>query len=193
MIKISIIICAGLLLTASGFAYSENSAKTFYVGAGFNKIELANETNPDGPFTSSKNYLLNAGYNFTSNYAVEVQYSDSYDKGSVNYKVGNFTTSPPTTYQLTAESSLQTSAIYGVYRSSNNLFLKAKAGYINTKMTLTNNHPTYPFNFSDSKSDWAAGLGAGYKFGRSSIELEYTTTADDINIDFTTLIYNYTF
>jgi hypothetical protein len=210
--KISVITCIGLLISASGLAYAEEAANTFYVGAGFNKTDLGSNTDPHtpSPITNPKNYVLDAGYNFTSNYAIEAQYSDSYEKASIQYRAGNFTITPPISYIATVESSLQTSAIYGVYRSSSNLFLKAKIGFMNTKFTLTNDDLLHPTSDSYSKSNWAAGLGAGYKFGRSGIELEYTTTGIDynvnlevtdviyittekINMSFTSLVYNYTF
>jgi hypothetical protein len=193
MKKIIITTCISLFISASGLAYADSSANNFYVGAGFNRVDLGYNDNPDGLIGNPKNYLLDAGYNFTSNYAVEIQYSDSYKDSAIPYRTGDFTTTPPTFYNRAAEMSLQTSAIYGVYRSSNNLFWKAKIGYMRNKVSIKDNHPAFPFHTSFSESNWAAGLGAGYRFGRSSIELEYTTTDDEINIDFTSLAYNYAF
>jgi len=79
--------------------------------------------------------------------------------------------------------------IYAVYRSSGNLYAKAKVGYL--EETYNNN---YDFKISHSKSSTsdsglAGGIGAGYKFGQSRIELEYIAKSGPLDLRYLSLGY----
>ncbi len=121
-----------------------------------------------------------------------------------------------------ANANIETTAIYGVYRSSGELYIKVKAGYLREKSTLTLHVNSYdltihsvfeePFKFSAkrgdeyfanlgfgesekvsaSESDFSGGLGMGYKFTKNLFSELEYTMLND-DLDFYSLSINYQF
>lgn len=190
---------AMVLLLASGVcsAQTEQSKKGFFLGGGINTVD----TNSDIP--EPDNYFVNLGYGFTENWSFELQYSDSYKDGSSNEmfemyieEIGDFVDVDAKT-----DLSVQMTSAFLAYRSTGDFYWKAKAGYMDAKVTadvtatVSFEGESFAESASESASEsaWAAGVGFGYSFGSSAIELEYLTTDDKIEIDSIALSYNYWF
>lgn len=123
---------------------------------------------------------------------------------------------------LGLNASIETTAIYGVYRSSEVLYMKAKAGYLREKSTLTVRANSYdltvyaansdPFEFSakrgdanfddldfdgstkvsESESGFSGGVGVGYKFTNNLFSELEYTILND-DLDLYSLSINYQF
>jgi outer membrane immunogenic protein len=180
-----LMVAASISMLASTFAQAqtEQEQSGLYVGAGLTQVKFGDDTpEPD-------NYLLNIGYNFNSNWAAEFQYTDSYSDADFSYVDEEIAVS--------GDMSLSTTAIYGVYRSSGPLYFKAKAGFMDAEAkfnaSFTEGENTISGSNSESESGWAAGVGAGYRFGAANIELDYIVTDSKIDIDFAAISFNYAF
>jgi opacity protein-like surface antigen len=194
-----------LLATAVAFGLVSNFAtaqtlqpKTgFYLGGGVNTID----TNSDIP--EPDNFFVQLGYGLTNTLALELQYSDSYKDGSYKelYSIYVPALNDTLDVQADADISFQTTSLFLAYRTEGAFYWKVKAGFMDAQMTAdvlasgVYEGTEYSESGSDSisESGWAAGLGFGYNFGSSSIELEYVTTDDKIEIDSISLGYNYWF
>lgn len=174
----------GLLLSGVVQAQTEQGNTGFYLGAG-----LAHLNPGDDDADAPDNFVLHFGYHFNSNWAAEFQYSDSYKdaESSVNFE----------DFSSHAESSINTKTFFAVYRSSEPLYFKAKAGFMDAEadydVTYTSFGESASISGSDSENGWAAGVGLGYRFGNLSIELDHTLTDSDLDIDFTVVSFNYAF
>ncbi len=188
---------AMVLVLASGVcvAQNEQSKKGFFLGGGINTIDTNSEIpEPD-------NYFIQAGYGFSENWSVELQYSDSYKDGSLreDYEIYIAEINNYVYVDIKADISFQTTAAFLSYRTMEPFYFKAKAGYMDVKVTFdgttTASYVGGSFNEPRfrAESGWAAGAGVGYSFGSSAIELEYLTTDDKIEIDSIALSYNYWF
>lgn len=187
------------LVLASGVcaAQTEQSKLGFFLGGGINTID----TNSDIP--EPDNFFVQAGYGFSENWSVELQYSDSYKDGSVNedFEVYVAEINDYVDTNAKVDLSFQTTSVFVAYRSTGSFYWKAKAGFMDAQATAdvkaTARYQGQSFTESSSESTsesgWAAGAGVGYSFGSSAIELEYLTTDDKIEIDSIALSYNYWF
>lgn len=188
---------AMILLSVSATCVAENEeAKIgFFAGGGINSVKFARDLpDPD-------NYFLQLGYGFTENWSAELQYSDSYNEGSSSQVMTSFI--PETGSMFNINMDLETThkvlSAFLAYRSSGDFYWKAKAGFMDSDTTFTAHGSTTHEgevirkhgSSSWSESGWAAGIGAGYGFASSSIELEYITSDDEI--DSVALGYNYWF
>lgn len=178
-------------------AQTEVSKKGFYVGGGFNTVD----TDTDLP--EPDNYFLQVGYGFSENWSAELQYSDSYKDGSFTEETSVYVPELDTVLdiEIDGDISFKTSAIFLAYRSSGNFYWKSKAGFIDAEMTISGTGTTTfegetireGTSESASESGWAAGLGVGYSFGSSAVELEYATSDDKVGVDSISLGFNYWF
>lgn len=203
MKKLALVVALG---TLASVAVAQDAGKSgFYVGAG-----LMNVSGPTS-LAEPKNYFFELGYSFNQSYGVEFQYSDSYSETSFDDSFTTFVDAPVNglvDYDGSTDISLQTTALFGTYRTNGNVYFKAKAGFMKRQNTLDLSYDyvvTTGANAGDSGSisdsddsnsenGWAAGLGGGFKFGATSaLELEYVTTQDKIDLDFITLSYKYGF
>lgn len=242
----SLVLSLGVVgaLTSSAVVAQEK-ASGFYVGAGYGVVSVPNV---DGiKFSDPNNGFIQLGYQLTENFAIEGQYSKSTKDASASYteeavdvsyvwwqsvadmspgvdlaEVQSWFPYAIADVTMKLDVNVETKAIYGVYRSSGVFYVKAKAGYLSEKSTLTvaaesmdlfvavaNGDPIdvslsredEGFNelvsdskgkISETKSDFSAGLGLGYKFTPHIFsELEYTMLNDDL--DFYSFSINWAF
>jgi len=85
---------------------------------------------------------------------------------------GEFTTSINKGKSSGQDVSVDTQAIYGVFRTAGALYLIAKAGVLREEVKIG--------AASDSDSGSAYGLGVGFSLGLAQLELEYTQVEKDI-------------
>lgn len=105
------------------------------------------------------NLGLVAGYSSAKGYGYEVFYlkTDEDDSASVSGFSGDIST--------------DVWGIFGVYKSSGDIYLKGKFGYgvVSIDFDVDGGE-----NFSDSESDFALGLAVGATLGPGDLELSYT-------------------
>lgn len=144
----------------SGAVLAQEGKSNLYVGAGYGVVAIPDE---DGiKFSDANNGFIQLGYKLTENFAIEGQYSKSMKDASTNVSLEELDISqlwwdtmlemnPGMTrsqaqslysyaqmdINMNIEASIETSAIYGVYRSTGNLYFKAKAGYLKEETTIT--------------------------------------------------------
>jgi len=237
------LVIAGALLSHAVSAQEDTSR--FYVGAGYGILSVPDED--DAKFSDANNGSIQFGYKITENFAIEAQYSKSLKSASGKavfegldisdaWWQSTLALNPGATLNdvrqwfpfayadatLDIDAKIQTTALYGVYRTSGDFYVKAKAGYLSTKAKLSGkiksadihvavsgNQPIdYTINrdddyfdelgfgkavtISDSDSDFSAGLGVGYKFNQSLFSELEYTKVND-DLDFYSLSINYAF
>ncbi|NIB42532.1 porin family protein [Pseudomaricurvus alkylphenolicus] len=64
-------------------------------------------------------------------------------------------------------------ALYGVYRSEGDFYLKAKAGVLREELKVS--------FASEEETGFSAGIGAGWRLGAVTLEAEYTIVEEDVN------------
>ena len=156
-------------LGASLLANSAHAARdSLYFGVKAGKMSISEPS-----FSSPTNAGLNIGYAFSSqpNLAVEFEYTVTYIDGEFGRQHWD----------------ISTSAFYGVYRSSGDIYFKGKLGYLHEAI----NAMGY-FNALDDESGISYGIGVGTHVGESSsIELEFTSI--ETRVDFLSIGYLYHF
>lgn len=185
------------LVSVACVAQADEPKKGFFMGGGINTVD----TNSDIP--EPDNYFLQLGFGFSENWSAELQYSDSYKDGSFTNEITSFSLEHGSVVDMTVNSdiSIEMLSAYIAYRSSGDFYWKAKAGFMDAEINISSTgSATFEGELirrsvsdSVSESGWAAGAGVGYSFGSSSVELEYVTTDDKIEIDSIALSYNYWF
>lgn len=148
----------GALMSCAVFAQEKTS--NFYVGAGYGVVAVPDED--EIKFSDANNGFVQLGYKFTESFAIEGQYSKSTKDASADVSIEEMDISdiwwqtmvdmnPGMTLaqaqsffpyaemsmDMDLEASIETSAIYGVYRSNGNLYFKVKAGYLKNEVTMT--------------------------------------------------------
>ncbi len=137
-----------------------------YVGAKIGQF-MVDEGDLDDP-TAFGAY---AGYNFTPEFGMEVEYVGSSEE-SINISGVNI------------DYDLKTYGIYGTYRyafPNTALYAKAKLGFAKAEIDVE----ASDFNVSDSDSDTgvAGGIGLGYSVSPNlAIEGEYAIVAEDVDL-----------
>jgi len=85
---------------------------------------------------------------------------------------GEFTTSTPKGKYAGSDVSVDTQAVYGVFRTAGALYLIAKAGMLREDVKIG--------AASSTDSGSSVGLGVGFSLGVAQLELEYTQVEKDI-------------
>jgi outer membrane immunogenic protein len=177
------LITSGILgLAISATAQAEDTtgnSSGFYLGGGVASLSTDAPSDPD-------NYFFQAGYSFGGGWAAEFLYTDSYSDADL----GTFEVED---IDVNAKLSASAMGLYAVYRSAGDLYFKGKLGYIDAEMTITASAMGESASESASETDFSYGIGGGYAFGAHALELEYTTTGDDINWDIISFGYKYQF
>lgn len=174
---------AMLLLPATALAQSSN----FYAGAGYGVVTVPKV---DGiKFSDANNGFIQLGYRLTENFSIEGQYSRSAKEAKASLVAegidvseiwwqelvdldpawGNGSAQATFPYAfidlaVNANVDIETTAIYGAYRSSGDLYVKVKAGYLRESSTMTLTplsfdfyaavyEPNMPVEFSSQKGD----------------------------------------
>lgn len=234
-----------MLLVSTAATTLAQEKKGFYVGAGYGVIAVPDVEGVK--FSDANNAYIQVGYSFSENFAIEGQYSDSTKDASARLLIENIDTTyetwamlmeynPELTLEQVASAfpatyadigfdftaSIETTALYGVYRTSGDFYLKAKAGAISVDASLTATPDYYAFTWidgggnlfegsvtdkdegfgevarewrstqSERETEFSAGLGAGYKFGNSFFA-ELEYTRVDSDLDYYSLGINYLF
>ncbi len=169
---------------------AQEQASKFYIGAGYGVVSVPKVEGVK--FSDANNGFIQLGYEFSENFSVEGQYSKSVKDSSANTVIEDIDVSeiwwaemeaynpswedgvaqsmyPYAVIDLHAkvDANIETTAIYGVYRTSGDLYFKVKAGYLREESTLTiystsfdffapigeNWTPNDPVVFSINKSD----------------------------------------
>lgn len=231
------VVLASVAGTFSAGAFAQENSG-FYVGAGFGVVKLPSE---DGlNFSNPKNGSIDFGYSFSENWAVEAQVSQTVSEGTLSSnETRNITSefraalmdegltsaqaiaavkSADLDMSVKLDASVDSYGIYGVYRSSGQLYFKAKAGLLSVKTTIDGgaskaavnvvnsaNQSTnlsandmgfdlsdFDQSMSETETEFSAGIGGGYKFSEKlAAELEYTQLTSDF--DSYTLSVKYSF
>lgn len=229
----------------SGGAIAQQDSSRFYAGAGFGIVAVSDVEGIS--FSDANNGSIQFGYKISENFAIEAQYSKSTKDASASYTEENLditelwwtsvkAMNPGMSMSeiqqvfpysvadvaMSFEASIETTAIYGVYRSGGDLYFKAKAGYLSEKVKLTGMADSIdmyvevansdPIEFSADRGDdefnelgfdakqsvsekdsgFSAGLGVGYKF-TSHFFSELEYTMVDEDLDFYSVSVNYAF
>ncbi len=146
------VLVAGIMM--SGLAVAPGAAADWYFGA---------KTGPMMIDTAGVGDPTNAGVLIGHEWGVVV--------GDVGVQ-GEFTTSINKGDYAGNDVSVDTQAVYGVFRTAGAIYLVAKAGLLHEEVTIGSASAT------DSGSSY--GLGVGFSLGLAQIELEYTQIEQDI-------------
>lgn len=136
----------------------------FYIGIKAGQVSIEHQSLGMGGIISDKDTGIGllAGYSFNT-VDVELEYmkanTDSDDS-------------------LVTEIKIDTIALYGVYRSKNDLYFKAKAGLLIEYVAINN---VYLQQNTESDIGLSVGLGGGYRFSNLTIEGEYTIIEADVS------------
>ena len=146
----------------SGIVSADDHTSDLYVGAGYGVIPGVEPEQEDYiELSDANNGFIQLGYKISENFSIEGQYSKSTKEASENVFFGDMRVNRiswdeiiqmnpawnaamaqsayPYAFMdlaLTFDVNVETTAIYGVYRSSGDLFFKVKAGYLREKSTL---------------------------------------------------------
>lgn len=160
--KTILALAAGTLLSVSAQAAMGQAGQP-YVGAKVGQFLV----DADG-LDDLTAYGAYAGYNFTPNWAAEVEYVGSSDK-DIDGIPG-------------AEYNLKTYGAYGAYRytfPNTALYAKGKIGVAKAEVKAS----AAGTSASDSESGIAGGIGLGYNFNPNmSVETEYAYVAEDVSL-----------
>lgn len=143
----------------SGGALAEDSP--WYVGMqwGQMRVNLSDFSNA---------YAVGAtlGYKLNQSFAVEGGFSSTGQDGDLKVQ------------GVSGTWSLNTRALYAVYRSSGNLYFKGKVGYLRERADVS----IVGTSLSASDSGGSYGLGVGWRPGEKlTLELEYTRVEQDVS------------
>lgn len=160
--KTVLALVAGTFLSVSAQAAMSQVGQP-YVGAKVGQF-LVNEDDLDD-LTA---YGVYAGYNFTPNWAAEVEYVGSSDKEIAGIAGTEF--------------NLKTYGAYGAYRytfPNTALYAKGKIGFAKAEVKASGGG----VSASDSDSGIAGGIGLGYNFNPNmAVETEYAYVAEDVSL-----------
>lgn len=156
----------------AGNAMAQGGETNVYAGIGYGVVTAPDIDDLTGDhrisFDDANNGFIQLGYKFTENFAIEGQYSKSTKDASAEAFVESIditevwwdevlranpgltqqdvrSTFPYATMDMNfaLDVNIETTALYGVFRSSGDLYFKAKAGYLREKSTVT----VYPQSF----------------------------------------------
>lgn len=145
-------VAAGVLLMTAGFAPAAMADWYFGANTGPMLIDSAGVSDP-----------VNAGIMLGREWSVVA--------GDIGVQ-GEFTTTIDDGAYAGQKVSVDTQAVYGVFRTAGAFYLIAKAGLLREKVKIG--------TASDSETGSALGLGMGFSLGLAQLELEYTQVEKDI-------------
>ncbi len=139
-----------------------------YVGAKIGQFMV-----DDSNFDDSTAFGVYAGYNFTPEFGMEVEYVGSSEE---SYSVSG----------VNVDYDFKTYGIYGTYRyvfPNTALYAKGKIGFAKAEIDATASGFGYTFSESGSDSGVAGGIGLGYLVNPNiAIEAEYALVAEDLDL-----------
>lgn len=230
---------------ASGAVAAQEKTSKFYAGVGFGIMTI--EDGDGSKFSDANNAAIQLGYKISENFAIEGHYSKStkdastqltvedvditeawqemirsYNPGLSMGEIRDLYPFAEASVDINVDAGIETTAIYGVYRSSGNVYFKAKAGYLREKATFAASINALDFyvvssfaapmeftltkddegfkdfdnqelgSMSESDSGFSGGLGLGYNLNHRFFAEVEYTLVED-DVDFYSLSINYTF
>jgi len=166
---ISTVLISTILI--SGVAYAADDEAHFIIGEKYGRLIFNSNVNDVYDNTHGNGILL--GYDYGNNLALQLELVRR--NGDISPLGGN------------GHYSEKTQALYLAYRSPGDFYFLIKGGYLWEQISLENNTATA----SASDSGLTAGIGAGYNFGKISLEAEYTRI--EKNLGFTSVGFNFNF
>ena len=177
--KALIALSVGSLLSVSAQA-AVNYAGQPYVGAKVGQFMI--DDNDDEGFDDATAFGAYAGYNFTPQFGMEVEYVGSSEKSESVSFVGGYGE---------YDYDYKTYGIYGTYRyafPNTALYAKGKLGFAKAEIDESGyvnvtglGSESYSENYSDS--GLAGGIGLGYNFNPNmAVEAEYAYVAEDLGL-----------
>lgn len=160
--KAVLVLALGSFMTVGAQAAMSDLTGSPYVGAKVGKFML-DESGLDDP-TAFGAY---AGYNFTPNVGVEVEYVGSSDE---------------TVSGTDLDYNLKSYGVYGTYRyafPTTNIYAKGKLGLAKTELEVDQANGS----FTSDDSGLVGGVGVGYNVTPAvAVELEYDFLASDVDL-----------
>ena len=160
-INLAALLFTGVLST-SVMAASEPG---FYLGGSFGTASIDAEYFEDPSVAG-----LTIGYDFGNNWSMEFQTLS----GEADLDFSSST--------LSGEHTLDTTALYGVWRSEGDLYFKGKVGFLKETIDTTVSSGSLSSSSSTDDSGLSYGIGAGYRITDNVIvEAEYTIIEADVS------------
>jgi outer membrane immunogenic protein len=164
-------LATALLALTSSTAFAADPGVTAGVKFGRLLVDVAEYpiTLSDG---STKGFTL--GYDFGNTFSLDLELLQGEIEATAdvyNY-YGSYS-------KISADMDIDTTALYGTYRSEGPAYFLAKLGLLQEKLSVN----ALGVNLSESDSGLSAGIGGGFRFNDNiGIELEYTIIEQDINL-----------
>lgn len=154
-----------------------------------NRVEhyrFSNGVKDDLTVRDDTGYGLIAGYQFANGFAVEAEHTATETDTQAVYMDCCLRGG---TVEGRSDVDFDTYAIYGVYRTRGDIYVKAKVGYLYEEVRYsTAAWGSRDTNYHDS---WSAGIGIGFRFGAVSAEVEYSGLGEDVGFTSLGLIYTF--
>ena len=144
-------------LGSANVALAANSPFEFGVKGGLMMNDVSG-------FDSAMNAGVVVGYPINDAVTVEGEFTTSLSDGGTDISGVNW--------------SVQTLAVYGVFKSKGDTYFKGKLGYLNESVSIDTG---YGFSVGGDDSGLSYGIGGGMKLGSGSLEVEYTIIEADVN------------
>jgi opacity protein-like surface antigen len=155
-------ICGAAVMITSGVVLAADVKSSIYIGVGYGKVAVAEGEIQYGNTSSPYSGSLHLGYELNDFFALEAQYISTTKNAKGSYRLEDIdiapifwneliTNTPDLTLadamslypeanadvDLQMTGALDAYALYGVYRSAGNLYIKAKLGAVNAQTKVT--------------------------------------------------------
>ncbi|MGH8493313.1 MAG: outer membrane beta-barrel protein [Moraxellaceae bacterium] len=159
-----------LAMMAVGFVHAEEAVDSgFYLGVTAGKHNADVEELSGGSAGG-----LMGGYRIANGFALEAAFTAS------DFDVEDFSG---------CLLEFDTAAFYGAFRSPGKGYFKARVGLLHETLTARDACAGLIDEMSDT--GLSLGVGAGFRFGKGALEVEYTLVEQDVNQLSANLIYNF--
>jgi len=171
-----LLVIATSSILASSYIYASDESR-MYLGLKTGQTKFDDKIKIDSAVISANDdisYGVVGGYKLTSQFAIELEYTTiETDTEVVNYcKSGSCS-------KIRGDIEVDTYALYGVYRTSGDLYFKARAGYLYEEVSLVFLGDTFD---TKHEREFTASIGGGIKLNLVNIEAEYTSLDSGINL-----------
>jgi len=164
---------AGSILS-SGSIHAADALDDMYFGIKLGKAYYDN--GEPANFSDAWNSIALFGYEVTKSFAVEVEASTSSVRGDLSWVATD-------NYAKSTQGinwNLDMAGVYGVYRTSGDLYAKARAGLVYSEVSA---NVTTPFPVGGSEANLVAGFGGGWQVSDLlTLEAGYTFLNSDTSI-----------
>lgn len=158
-----------LVLSPQGFALAEEE-NNWYAGTalGFMLVHAGLGFSSNDPFNAG----LLVGYQFPTNspWAIEAMYTTTVRDGKLTKDIG-------LQYDYYQNWNIDTWGIYGVFRTPDSWYFKARGGFAGDQITVN----TGTQEISEERTSFSVGVGTGWAFGNFRVEADYTYLEKDVD------------